>query len=230
MGWNQYYQLGYTSSNKQGDSKHTLCKSSPKRIPYFDNINIKYVACSKVHSCALSQDNKLYLWGLNLGQMGNKKPLHVNLDISHDHNNGYIIESPLVIDLSHLQVEQVLALELVTFIRCSGNTLIVLTDFCMRTFKISTPKPKNPTRIDIFSHYTPKTISADVVDMKCSNKVGNHLFSNMLLAESDTCPSKRRTWSRGQNYRMSCQYHFLGSQILQETIVQILQLATMEIS
>ncbi|KAI8392070.1 Regulator of chromosome condensation (RCC1) repeat profile [Nakaseomyces glabratus] len=175
-GWNQYYQLGYTSSNKQGDSKHTLCKSSPKRIPYFDNINIKYVACSKVHSCALSQDNKLYLWGLNLGQMGNKKPLHVNLDISHDHNNGYIIESPLVIDLSHLQVEQVLALELVTFIRCSGNTLIVLTDFCMRTFKISTPKPKNPTRIDIFSHYTPKTISADVVDMKCSNKVGNHLF------------------------------------------------------
>ncbi|KAL3231020.1 hypothetical protein RNJ44_00659 [Nakaseomyces bracarensis] len=174
-GWNIYHQLGYSTGNRNKESIGNLHKSTPKRIPFLEDENIKLVACSKIHSCALTESNKLYLWGLNVGQLGSSKSTHIEFDTQYNNVNGYVVMSPIIMDLSHLDIEQIICTEFFTFIRSSGNNLTVLSNFSNRAFKIPHPKNKHRKKVDIFSHYVPKTIPTQVVDMKCSNSFGNHI-------------------------------------------------------
>lgn len=174
-GWNIYHQLGYNTGNRTKDNIGSLHKSTPKKIPFLEGENIKLVACSKIHSCALTATNKLYLWGLNVGQLGSSKSTHVEFDTQYNNTNGYVVTSPIIMDFSNLDVQQIICTEFVTFIRSAGNNLTVLSNFSSRSFKIPLPKTKQQKKLDIFSHYVPKTIPTNVIDMKCSNSYGNHI-------------------------------------------------------
>jgi alpha-tubulin suppressor-like RCC1 family protein len=46
----------------------------PKKVDYFEknNIKIKWISAGLYHTCALSEDGKLYVWGRGLyGVLGN---------------------------------------------------------------------------------------------------------------------------------------------------------------
>lgn len=176
-GWNGYGQLGYPTNNKINDEKllEKVCGSVPKRIPFFDDKDVLTIACSKVHSCAVTKTGRVYLWGLNLGQMGGPKPTHLSPDTEYEGQNGYIISSPVCINLSHLSIQQIVCTDFATFIRSSNNTLHVYSNYMFRTFKIPLPRAKTFKEIDAFAHFAPREIPSEVVDMKCSNSFGNNI-------------------------------------------------------
>lgn len=176
-GWNGYGQLGYPTSSKAGEEKllEKVCGSKPKRISFFDDKDIVSIACSKVHSCAVARNGTVYLWGLNLGQMGGSKPSHLTPDVEYQTQEGYIISSPICINLSHLTVQQVVCTDFATFIRSKNNTLHVYSNYMTRTFKIPLPRAKTFKEVDAFAHFAPREVPSEVLDMKCSNSFGNNI-------------------------------------------------------
>ncbi|CCD27274.1 uncharacterized protein NDAI_0K00830 [Naumovozyma dairenensis CBS 421] len=175
-GWNGYSQLGYSTKVPEETILENICAPIPKRISFLENKHIVKIACSKVHSCAVSKDNVVYIWGLNLGQMGNAKPSHpTSKSITYKSHTGYIVANPIVINMSHLTIEQVICTEFVTFIRSQGNTLHVLTNYSTKTFRVPLPRARTFQEIDVFNHFTPREISSNVIDMKCSNSFGNNV-------------------------------------------------------
>lgn len=177
-GWNSYYQLGYQTNNS---SKSRFDENSfgsiPRRINFLENKNIKLISCSNIHSCAVSYNGEVYLWGLNVGQMGkiSHNVIHNGDEFDYEGHKGYIITKPIIINLKHLTIEQVLCTEYATFIRSENNVLTVLVNNTIKTFKIPLAKNKNFKEIDPFTHFTKREIPNKVVDMKCSNKYGNNL-------------------------------------------------------
>ncbi|CAR28802.1 ZYRO0F12298p [Zygosaccharomyces rouxii] len=175
-GWNAYGQSGQSLGKKSDDKNvNKITVSSPKRINFLDNDAITFVACSKIHSCAATASGNIILWGLNLGQMGGSKPVHATPDSQYHDEDGYIVRTPMVVSLPNHQVEQIVCTEMVTFIRTQGNTLHVLSNYTMRTFKIPLPKSRTYKEIDAFDHFTPREVPSEVVDMKCSNRFGNRI-------------------------------------------------------
>lgn len=176
-GWNGYGQLGYSTSNKTSDEKmiEKICGSTPKKVSFLDGENILHIACSKVHSCAITRNGKVFMWGLNLGQMGGSKPVHRSTDVEYQGQDGYIVSMPVVINMSHLSIEQVICTDFATFIRTEGNTLHVYTNYMTRTFKIPLPRARTFKKIDAFAHFTPREVPSKVVDMKCTNVFGNNI-------------------------------------------------------
>ena len=177
-GWNSYYQLGYqtNNSNKSKFDENSF-SSVPKRINFLENKNIKMISCSKIHSCAVTHMGEVYLWGLNVGQMGKTSHslTHNVNDCEFEGHKGYVVTKPIVINLKHLKIEQVVCTEYVTFIRSENNVLTVLVNNTIKTFKIPLARNKNFKEVDAFTHFTKREIPLRVVDMKCSNKFGNNL-------------------------------------------------------
>ncbi|SMN22071.1 similar to Kazachstania africana KAFR_0B03500 hypothetical protein [Maudiozyma saulgeensis] len=179
-GWNAFNQLCYTTTNttvRKHDEKNmdTLNSSIPRKVHFFDDKNVSLIACSPIHTCVLTNDNMLYMWGLNVGQMGSSKLSHISPDAEYMGEFGHIMTKPIVVNLSHLEIEQIVATEFVTFCRCKGNTLVVLSDHNMKTFRISVPHSKNYKEIDTFKHFAHRGIHNEAIDIKCSNPSGNNL-------------------------------------------------------
>ncbi|GMM56962.1 hypothetical protein DAKH74_035780 [Maudiozyma humilis] len=206
-GWNAYSQLCYSPTNNGGrmmddKSLDSVCNSTPRRVHFFDNKNVSIVGCSSVHTCVLTSDNVLYSWGLNLGQMGGSKISHVAPDAQYLGESGHIMAKPVTLNLSHLDVEQIVATEFATFVRCKGNTLVVLAEYSMRTFKIALPKAQNFKEPDPFKHFVPRGRPHDIVDIKCSNSYGNNvgvLFSCGTIGLISTKKDSTRMWSKFSN-------------------------------
>ncbi|GAV55211.1 hypothetical protein ZYGR_0AS05350 [Zygosaccharomyces rouxii] len=175
-GWNAYGQSGQSLGKKLEDKNvNKVMVPSLKRINFLDSDLITFVACSKIHSCAATASGNIILWGLNLGQMGGSKPVHTTPDLQYHNEDGYIVRTPMVVSLPNHQVEQIVCTEMVTFIRTQGNTLHVLSNYAMRTFKIPLPKSRTYKEVDAFDHFTPREVPSEVVDMKCNNRFGNRV-------------------------------------------------------
>ncbi|CCH60589.1 hypothetical protein TBLA_0D00810 [Henningerozyma blattae CBS 6284] len=177
-GWNAYGQLGYnTGSNKtvKDDFPTNAFSAVPKKISFLDFQDIKFISCSKIHSCAVSKNGTIYLWGLNVGQLGVSKPLHLSPDTEHVGAPGFITRTPVRISLPNIKIEQVLCTEFATFIRASGNILYVYSNYSTKRFKIPLPRAKNFKPRNEFAHFTPVHIPHKVTDMKCQNTYGNNL-------------------------------------------------------
>ena len=203
-GWNYYCQLGYSTSNKSSDdiASYNICSPLPRKVSLLDHKDIVSIAASKVHSCALTRNGILYIWGLNLGQMGSSKPQHLSLDVEYMGSEGHLILKPLTIDLSHLNVEQVICTEFCTFVRSQGNTLRVFTNYTMRTFKLLLPRSRNYTELDSFSHFTPREIPSNILDMKCKNPYGNNITFRYSCGRIGIINVKEETpllWSKFSN-------------------------------
>lgn len=206
-GWNAYSQLCYPPTASGGrslddKSMDSVCNSTPRKVHFFDNKTVSLVACSSIHTSVLTSDNILYSWGLNLGQMGGSKISHISPDAQYFGEPGHIMTKPATVNLSHLDIEQIVATEFVTFIRCRGNSLVVLTEYSTRTFKISLPRAQNYKEPDAFKHFVPRGRPHDIVDIKCSNSYGNNvgvLFSCGTIGLISSKKDSTKMWSKFSN-------------------------------
>ena len=206
-GWNAFNQLCYSTSNnnsKKYDDTNidNLHSSIPKRVHFFDNKTVIKMACSPIHSCILTSDHVLYMWGLNIGQMGSNKIDHIEPDAEYMGESGHIMTKPVILNLSHLEIEQIVATELVTFCRCKGNILVVLSGHSMRTFRVSVPHAKNYKEVDTFNHFVHRGLQSDMVDIKCSNQYGNNLAVRFTCGRIGLISSKKdsiKNWTRYAN-------------------------------
>lgn len=173
-GWNGYGQLGHSTSQKIVDLEKSFVPV-PKRIPFLEGEEVVSIACSKIHSCAATKDGKLFMWGLNVGQIGGSKPVHKNHDTTYQGQDGHITSVPVIINCSKSPIDQVVCTEFATFVRLQTNNLLVYTNYTMRSFKIPSPRAKAFKSVDAFDHFTPREIPSTVVDMKCKNLYGNNI-------------------------------------------------------
>lgn len=202
-GWNAYGQSGQ-SLGKKLDDKNVNKVAVPflKRIHFLDSEPIMLVACSKIHSCAVTASGNIILWGLNLGQMGGSKPVHATPDLQYHNEDGYIVRTPMVVSLPNHQVEQIVCTEMVTFIRTQGNTLHVLSNYTMRTFKIPLPKSRTYKEVDVFDHFKPREVPSEVVDIKCNNRFGNRIcfrYSSGRVGIINWKEDTTKMWSKMPN-------------------------------
>lgn len=206
-GWNAYNQLCYPTTNKRSkrhdnNNLDNICSAYPHKVHFFDDKEVTMVSCSSIHSCILTKDNMLYIWGLNVGQMGNSKISHISPDTEYSGQLGHIMSKPVTVNLSHLKIEQVIATDFVTFVRSSGNTLHVFADHTLRTFKVSLAKARSYKEIDPFKDFTPRGIPSDLVDIKCSNLYGNNVcfkFSCGRIGIISTKNESIKIWSKFPN-------------------------------
>lgn len=206
-GWNAFNQLCYSTSNnnsrKYDDTNiDNLHSSIPKRVHFFDDKTVIKMACSPIHTCILTSDYMLYMWGLNIGQMGSNKIDHIEPDAEYMGESGHIMTKPVILNLSHLEIEQIVATELVTFFRCKGNILVVLSGYSMRTFRVPIPHAKNYKEIDTFNHFVHRGLQSDMVDIKCSNHYGNNLAVRFACGRIGLISSKKdsiKNWTRYPN-------------------------------
>ncbi|QLL32609.1 hypothetical protein HG536_0D01310 [Torulaspora globosa] len=173
-GWNGYGQLGYSTASKAVDLEKNF-GPIPRRIPFLEGEEVVSIACSKIHSCAATRDGKLFMWGLNIGQLGGSKPVHKVADTTHEGQDAYITTVPIIVNCSKLPIDQVVCTEFATFVRFQTNTLMVYTNYTTRLFKIPSPRAKTLKNVDAFDHFTPREIPSTVVEMKCSNIYGNNI-------------------------------------------------------
>lgn len=173
-GWNGYGQLGYSTAGKNVDLEKNF-GSVPRRIPFLDGEDVVSIACSKIHSCAATRDGRLFMWGLNVGQLGGSKPVHKTADTTYQGQEAHITTVPIIVTGSKLPIDQVVCTEFATFVRLQSNTLMVYTNYTTRLFKIPAPRAKAFKNVDAFDHFTPREIPSTVVDMKCSNLFGNNI-------------------------------------------------------
>lgn len=202
-GWNAYGQSGQSLGRKIEDKNiNKITVPSLKRINFLDGESVTFVACSKIHSCAATASGNIIFWGLNLGQMGGSKPVHTTPDLQYHNEDGYIVRTPMIVSLPNLRVEQIVCTEMVTFIRTQGNTLHVLSNYTMRTFKIPLPRSRTYKEVDAFDHFTPRDISSEVVDMKCNNRFGNRIcfkYTSGRIGIINWAEDTIRMWSKMPN-------------------------------
>ena len=183
-GWNAYSQLGYgTSGSVKGSAKNTReeknmenqYSTTLRRIPFCTNKYIRMVACSNVHTSVLTKENVLYLWGLNLGQMGHQTSSHADNAIDYMGYKGHNQSEPISINLPPIKVKKMLCTEFATFVLFDDNTLQVFCDYKTRSFKLQLPKARNYRVVDSFGCFNPRAIPSKAMDIKCSNPFGNNL-------------------------------------------------------
>lgn len=204
-GWNSYGQLGYNSGKiSKDDSIKNIFSDSSKKVSILDNKYIKLISCSNIHSCAVTNNNVIYLWGLNVGQLGTSKPTHLLPDAQHVNTDGFIVKNPVTVTIPNGEIEQVVCTDFSTLIRTSNNTLFVLSNYYTKSFKIPLPKSKhfNNKSLDHFTHFTPREISNKIIDMKCSNIYGNNVCFNYLCGRIGILSIKDESvnmWSKIKN-------------------------------
>ncbi|EDO18023.1 hypothetical protein Kpol_1045p7 [Vanderwaltozyma polyspora DSM 70294] len=176
-GWNYYGQLGHSMSRQLDDPKnsHNVCSMVPKRLTILENEEITSISCSKIHSCVVTKKGQIYLWGLNVGQLGSSKPSHLVPSTEYMGQEGFLVNKPVVVNFLNSAIEQVVCTEFATFIRTQGNTLHVLSNYTTRTFRLYLPKSKGFRELDAFKHFSPREIPNTIVDMKCKNPYGNNI-------------------------------------------------------
>ncbi|CCE90461.1 uncharacterized protein TDEL_0B03320 [Torulaspora delbrueckii] len=173
-GWNGYGQLGYSTNSKNTDLDKVF-GSVPKKISFLEGEEVVNISCSKIHSCAVSANGKLFMWGLNVGQLGGFKPVHKTPDSIYQNQDAYVTNTPVITNIANSPVEQVVCTDFATFVRLQGNILQVYTNYTVRSFKIPMAKAKSNKDVDAFAHFTPREIPSKVVDMQCTNTFGNNL-------------------------------------------------------
>lgn len=173
-GWNGYGQLGYSTNNRNTDMDKVF-GSVPKKISFLEGEEVVSISCSKIHSCAVTASGRLYMWGLNVGQLGGLKPVHKTPDTVYRNQNAYVTSTPVIINCTTSSIKQVVCTDFATFVRLQSNTLQVYTCYTTRSFKIPMPKAKSFKSVDAFAHFTPREISSKVVDMQCNNTFGNNI-------------------------------------------------------
>ncbi|SCU98318.1 LAFA_0G17084g1_1 [Lachancea sp. 'fantastica'] len=186
-GWNRYSQLGYSTSlngkNSDKSALENICSASPKKIantPWkkTPSSELKFVACSKVHSCVMDTDYNLFVWGLNLGQMGATSNYTEEDTVSYSGYKGCVIRSPLRIKLPHFirDVKQLFCTDFATFILWADNQLCVLNNYKVLNFSLpkTASKQNSSNELDLF---TPNSLSkkSRVVKLKTANPHGNNL-------------------------------------------------------
>lgn len=204
-GWNAYGQSGQSLGKKFDDKNvNKITVPLPKRINFLEGELAAFVACSKVHSCAATVSGNILIWGLNLGQMGGSKPIHASPDLQYHNEDGFIVSSPVIVKLPNNQVvEQIVCTEMATFIRTQGNILHVLSNYSMRTFRIPLPKSRTYKEVDAFEHFTPREVPSEVVDMKCTNRLGNKICFSYNCGRIGIINWKEDTmnmWSKMPNF------------------------------
>lgn len=173
-GWNGYGQLGYSTNSKNTDLEKSF-GSLPRKIAFLEGEEVTNISCSKIHSCAITAQGRIYMWGLNVGQLGCVKPIHRTPDTVHHGQDAYITVAPVIISCGTVPVEQVVCTDFATFVRLQGNVLLVYTNYTTKSFKIPMARAKSFKEVDAFAHFTPRKVSSTVVDMQCNNMFGNNL-------------------------------------------------------
>lgn len=178
-GWNAYGQLGYSSPSvkKQNQKLHeNIFIAVPRRVTSLDNYDIKLIGCSNIHSCIVTKDNIVMIWGLNIGQMGFVKSNYLDSRKEYMSYEGSIINKPTNISIPKIgAIEQVICTEFATILRCHGNVIHVLSDYSIRTFRIPLARYKAHTTVDPFHQFAAKEIPNEILSIKCSNMYGNYL-------------------------------------------------------
>lgn len=186
-GWNRYSQLGYALSvsnykNADKSASENNCSSIPKRISHCPwkktwSGEVQFIACSKVHSCLIDDNNYLYSWGLDLGQMGLTKNHSTDSDIIHMGFKGNIVESPFGVKLpSYLtNIKQLTCTDFATFILFETNQLCVLTSHKILRFTL--PRSLSQQTSNGFDIFTPASLTktTSVIKIKSSDAFGNNL-------------------------------------------------------
>ncbi|CEP62295.1 uncharacterized protein LALA0_S05e02344g [Lachancea lanzarotensis] len=186
-GWNRYSQLGYSTplngKNSDRSALENICSAIPKKLantpwkkhPSYD---LKFVACSKVHTCLIDTHHNLFVWGLNLGQMGATNTYTEEDTISYNGHKGCIVKLPSKIKLPHFvqDVKQLFCTEFATFILWADNQLCVFNNYKILNFSVPKMLSKqNPS--DELELFTPNSLSKKnrIVKLKSANSYGNNL-------------------------------------------------------
>lgn len=79
------YVFGANDMNQIALPEDMMFVSEPTRLKFFDDKEVKKIACGKIHGLALCQDNTLYSWGVNddgaLGRGGREEePLPIKFN------------------------------------------------------------------------------------------------------------------------------------------------------
>ncbi|SCV05043.1 LANO_0G17216g1_1 [Lachancea nothofagi CBS 11611] len=187
-GWNRYSQLGYSTPStnvKKLDNSalENVCSAIPKKVvnpPWKKSppSKVKFVACSKVHTCLIDDQNNFYAWGLNLGQMGTTKNYSEDSDFSYLGHRGWVISSPQGSKLpSFVQhIRQLFCTEFATFILSGENQLCVITNYKILSFSIPKTISKQVS-LNQFDVFTPNSLSKKnrVVKIKTTHPFGNNI-------------------------------------------------------
>lgn len=224
-GWNRYSQLGYstpTSNVKKLDNSalENICSPKPKRVvsaPWKKNmsISVKFVACSKVHSCLINDNNYLFSWGLNLGQMGTAKNYGENYDALHAGHKGWIVSPPCGTKLPAYvtNIRQLLCTEFATFILFEDNQLCVLNNFKILRFSIPKAMSKQQLSSNGFDIFVPTSLSKNnkVLKLKTAHSYGNNmcfLYGNgsVGILQSELINNSAHSWSKLPNLLPTTQY------------------------
>ncbi|CUS20916.1 LAQU0S02e01288g1_1 [Lachancea quebecensis] len=224
-GWNRYSQLGYSTpagnvKKLDNSALENICSPKPKRIvsaPWKKNMSavIKYVACSKVHSCLVDDNNYLFSWGLNLGQMGTAKNYDDNYDALHAGHKGWIVSPPCGVKLPAYvtNIRQLLCTEFATFILFEDNQLCVLNNFKILRFSIPKAVSKQQPSSNGFDVFVPTSLSKNnkVLELKTAHSYGNNmcfLYGNgsVGILQSDLINNSTHGWSKLPNLLPVTQY------------------------
>lgn len=196
-GWNRYFQLGYSTSsysNKFIDkaASENICSPQPKKLaqcPWKKTWSgeVQFIACSKVHSCLIDDNNYLYSWGLNLGQMGVAKNFNKELDTFHAGHRGCVVSCPSGIKLPDYvrNIKQLLCTDFATFILFDDNQLCVMNDYKRLRFTIPKATSKQQSALNQFDVFTPISLSKrnSILKIRSSNIFGLNLS---ILYENGT--------------------------------------------
>ncbi|SCU90039.1 LADA_0F01442g1_1 [Lachancea dasiensis] len=216
-GWNRFSQLGYSTTSvncKKTDfsALDNTCSTKPKKVgssPWKKTFSssAKFVSCSKVHSCLLDDQNNLYCWGLNVGQMGTSKSCNDDCNSEFMGHKGKVVASPMMTKLPPFvqDVKQLSCTEFVTFILYGDNQLCVLNNFKILKFNIPkiVSKQAFSNQFDVF---TPNSLSKKnrVVKIKSTHSHGNNLCvlyesGSIGILQSSYLHSSAHGWSKLPN-------------------------------
>ncbi|SCU84906.1 LAMI_0C09362g1_1 [Lachancea mirantina] len=218
-GWNKFGQLGYSTSGAASlnpdNSVDNTCSFNPRKIgncPWKKTWggSIKHLACSKVHSCLIDDRDTLFVWGLNLGQMGVAANVSPRTELSHAGKTGEPLSSPVGVKLpSYVKnIRQLACTDFTTFILFGENQLCVLNSYKVLRFTIpkAESKQQQQTSINQFDVFTPVSMSRknSVIKLKSSHISGNNLcvlYENGVVGiiQVSSLEDSSHGWSRLSN-------------------------------
>ncbi|SCU91548.1 LAME_0E12926g1_1 [Lachancea meyersii CBS 8951] len=216
-GWNRYSQLGYSTTSVSGkklekSAQENICSPNPKKLtnpPWKKGSSAQptFVACSKVHTCLIDDQNNLYVWGLNLGQMGTTKSYTEDNGINYCGYQGWIVSTPLRIKLPQFvnKIKQLFCTDFATFILWGENQLCVLNNYKTLNFSVPkmTSKQASSNEFDVF---TPNSLSKKntVIKLKTTHPNGNNLCvlydsGSVGILSSELLQNAAHGWSKLPN-------------------------------
>jgi len=147
-GLNNYFELGYPTE-KIKDKIDSFSNEPRRVIQGLKRLNIKGIACSKIHSCAFT-DNQLVLWGLNVGQMDF---VSAGESIKYGKLKG-IVQVPRRLEFEN-NIKQVVATDTATIVLLVTDECHILTNGNHLRFQIPLFKTLN----NEFEYFRPTSFS-----------------------------------------------------------------------